>query len=162
MAGGHALPSGLPRPVQGVDGLEAPYWEGTRRHELRIQRCRECATWQWGPEWLCHRCHSWAMGWEAVAPSGALYAWERVWHPTHPALRDAVPYRVALVELPQAGGARVVGTLLGDPLDDAPIGAPVEAVFEDHDADEPPYTLVQWRLVTPSGRPAPESESAPR
>jgi uncharacterized OB-fold protein len=87
------------------------------------------------------------MGWEAVAPTGVLYAWERVWHPTHPALRDAVPYRVALVELPQAGGARVVGTLLGDPVDDAVIGAPVKAVFEDHDGDEPPYTLVQWQLA---------------
>jgi uncharacterized OB-fold protein len=80
-----------------------------------------------------------------------VYAWERVWHPTHPALRDAVPYRVALVELPQAGGVRVVGTLLGDPSEDVPIGALVEAVFEDHEEAEPAYTLVQWRTVTPAG-----------
>jgi uncharacterized protein len=74
-----------------------------------------------------------------------LYAWERVWHPTHPALREAVPYRVALVELPQAGGVRVIGTLVGDARDEPSIGADVEAVFEDHDGDEP-YTLVQWRV----------------
>jgi uncharacterized OB-fold protein len=80
-----------------------------------------------------------------------VYAWERVWHPTHPALRDAVPYRVALVELPHAGGVRMVGTLLGDPAEDVPIGAPVEAVFEDHEDSEPAYTLVQWRTVAPAG-----------
>jgi uncharacterized OB-fold protein len=85
------------------------------------------------------------MGWEAVAPSGVLYAWERVWHPTHPALVDAVPYRVALVELPEAGGVRVIGTLVGDPLAEPVIGAAVEAVFEDHDDTDEPYTLVQWR-----------------
>jgi hypothetical protein len=27
------------------------------------------------------------------------------------------------------------------------IGAPVEAVFEPHDNADPPFTLVQWRLV---------------
>jgi uncharacterized protein len=142
-----ALPPGLPRPKPAGDGLEAPFWEGTRGHELRIQRCQDCATWQWGPEWLCHHCLSWSVGWEAVAPLGELYAWERVWHPTHPALRGAVPYRVALVELPQAGGVRVIGTLLGDPLDEPAIGASVEAVFEDHEDGDEPYTLVQWRTI---------------
>ena len=146
-ASGYALPIGLPQPRPAADGLEAPFWEGTRGHELRIQRCQGCGTWQWGPEWLCHACLGWDMGWEAVAPSGVLYAWERVWHPTHPALREAVPYRVALVELPDAGDVRVIGTLLGDPSGDPAIGTAVEAVFEDHDDADLPYTLVQWRTI---------------
>jgi uncharacterized protein len=154
VAADHALPAGLPRPTAAADGLEAPFWEGTRSHELRIQRCQDCGRWQWGPEWLCHHCLSFAVGWEAIAPSGVLYGWERVWHPTHPALRDAVPYRVALVELPQAGGVRVIGTLLGDPGEEPAIGSAVEAVFEDHDDVDDPYTLVQWRTVPrhPEGR----------
>jgi hypothetical protein len=28
------------------------------------------------------------------------------------------------------------------------IGAPVEAVYEDHDEGKPPYTLVHWRVTT--------------
>jgi hypothetical protein len=64
----------------------------------------------------------------------------------HPALRDAVPYLTVLVELPQAGGVRMVGNLLGDPLQVVVIGADVEAVFEDHDDADPPFTLVQWRI----------------
>ena len=37
---------------------------------------------------------------------------------------------------------------MGDPLQAVLIGAAVEAVFEPHDSADPPYTLVQWRLVT--------------
>jgi uncharacterized OB-fold protein len=139
------LPKGLPRPVPSPDGLDAAYWEGTRAHELRVQRCRSCRGWQWGPEWICHRCRSFELGWERVPGNGRIYSWERAWHPVHPALRERGPYLVVLVELPDAGGVRMVGNLLGDPLEPVVIGAPVVAVFEDHDDAEPPYTLVQWR-----------------
>ncbi len=32
------------------------------------------------------------------------------------------------------------------------IGAEVEAVFEDHDDVDPPFTLVQWRVARLPGR----------
>ena len=141
------LPPGLPAPVPSTDGLDNAYWEGTRRHELWAQRCRRCATWQWGPEWLCHACRSFDVGWERVAPArGRVYSWERVWHPVHPALNDACPYVVLLVELPDADGIRMVGNLAGDPVQPLRIGDEVTACFEDHDEAAVPYTLVHWRL----------------
>ena len=42
---------------------------------------------------------------------------------------------------------RTLGNLLGDPKQDVPIGADVEAVFEPHDDAKPPFTLVQWKLA---------------
>ena len=140
------LPEGLPQPVPLPDGLDAPYWEGTRSHELRLQRCRACQTYQWGPEWTCHRCLSLNVGWETIKARGRIYSWERVWHPVHPALQDTVPYVVVLVELPQAENVRMIGNLIGDPRQPVPIGAEVEAVFEDHREAETPYSLVQWRV----------------
>lgn len=141
------LPKGMPIPVPMADGLDAPYWEATRRGELLVQRCGACGTWQWGPEWLCHACRSFDMKWTPVAPTGMIYSWERPWHPVHPALKDHGPYIVVLVELPQAGNVRMIGNLLGDPLQTVTIGAAVEAVFEPHEDADPPYTLVQWRVV---------------
>lgn len=138
------LPAGLPAPAPLPDGLDAPYWEGLAEGELRVQRCRQCRAWQWGPEWICHACLSFDVGFEAVAPKGRIYSWERVWHPVHPVLVEAGPYVVVLVELPDAGGVRMVGNLLGPAEQEVTIGAPVEAVFERHDGD-PPYVLVQWR-----------------
>ena len=147
MTAARVLPDGLPAPVPASDGLDRRYWEGTRRHELWVQRCRVCATWQWGPEWLCHACHSFDVGWDEVTPQrGRIYSWERPWHPVHAALADGVPYTVLLVELPHAGGVRMVGNLTGDALAPFAIGDEVTAVFEDHDDAEVPYTLVQWRL----------------
>jgi uncharacterized OB-fold protein len=142
-----ALPEGLPRPVPEPDGLSRPYWEGTRRGELWVQRCGACRAWQWGPEWICHACLGFDVGWARVEGRGRIYSWERAWHPVHPALAEAGPYVVVLVELPDAGGIRMIGNLLGDPRQPVPIGAPVEAVFEQHEGVEPPYALVHWRLV---------------
>ena len=141
------LPVGLPRPVPEADGLDQPYWEGTRAGRLLVQRCRECRTFQWGPEWICHRCLAPDPEWAEVAPRGRIYSWERAWHPVHPALRDHGPYVVVLVELPEAGSVRMIGNLLGDPAQDVSIGAAVEAVFEPHDDATPPFTLVQWRTT---------------
>jgi hypothetical protein len=92
---------------------------------------------------VCHHCHSFDLDWEQSSGRGSIYSWERVWHPVHPALTDFGPYLVVLVELPDAGGVRLVGNLLGDPLQDVRIGAAVEAVYEDHDA----VTVVQWRVT---------------
>ena len=140
-----ALLPGLPAPRPAADGLDRAYWEGTRNHELRVQRCRLCETWRWGPEWICHACRSFDTEWLAVEPTGRIYGWERVWHPVHPALKSAVPYVVALVELPQAGAVRMVGNLVGDPRAPVRVGAPVRAVFEDRADGDPPFTLVHWQ-----------------
>ncbi len=144
-AGASYLPAGLPRPVPETDGLDQPYWEGTRASRLLVQRCCGCRGFQWGPEWICHRCLAPDPEWVEVPPRGRIYSWERAWHPVHPALRDHGPYIVVLVELPEAGAVRMVGNLLGDPAQEVPIGAAVEAVFEPHDDATPPFTLVQWR-----------------
>jgi len=140
-----ALPDGLPAPAQ--EPLTKPYWEGTRAGRLVIQRCRGCGKHQWGPEWICHRCHAFDLGWEEVAPRGRIWSWQRPHHPVHAALTGHTPYTIVLVELPHADGIRMVGNLLCAP--DAPvrIGQEVEAVFEPHDDADPPYTLVQWRTI---------------
>jgi uncharacterized protein len=140
------LPPGLPAPVPSRDGLDGPYWEAASQHRLVAQRCAVCARWQWGPEWLCHRCQSFDVSFVEPPGPARIFSWERSWHPVHPVLADHGPYVVVLVEFPQADGIRMVGNLLGDPTQEVTIGAEVEPHFEDHDHD-PPFTLVHWRLV---------------
>jgi len=52
-----------------------------------------------------------------------------------------------VVELPHASSIRMLGNLLGDPRQAVEIGADVEAVFEHHEGAQPPFSLLQWRLV---------------
>lgn len=141
------LPSGLPLPAPSRDGVDAPFWEGTRSHELRVQHCPACGAFQWGPEFCCHRCLRFDPDWVVVEPHGRVHGWTRSWHPTHPALAGHGPYLVAVVELPGAGGVRMIGNVVGDPEAPIAVGQPVEAAFEDHDDATPPVTLVQWRRM---------------
>lgn len=139
------LPPGLPGPAPDAEGLSAPFWAGLRQGRLLVQRCAHCGSWQFGPEWICHRCLAFDPAWTEVEPAGRIYSWERVWHPVHPALQAHGPYLAVLVELPHAGGIRMLGNLLGDPMQDVRIGGAVQGVFEPHDEAAPPYTLLQWR-----------------
>jgi hypothetical protein len=52
-----------------------------------------------------------------------------------------------LVELPAAGHVRMVGNLLGDPMQEVRIGAAVTGVYEHHPDAAPAYSLLQWRLA---------------
>lgn len=93
------------------DGIDTPYWDGLLAGELRLQRCAECRTWIWGPQWLCPHCHTFDPGWESVEPVGTVYSWSRSCYPFISELPVVTPYVTVLVELPQAGDRRVLGIL---------------------------------------------------
>jgi uncharacterized OB-fold protein len=142
------LPAGLPIPAVDAEGLSKPYWDGLRNDRLLVQRCTHCGAWQFGPEWICHRCHAFDPAWVEVEPHGTIFSWERVWHPVHPALKAHGPYLVVLVELPHAGGVRMLGNLLGDPMQEVTPGTPVHGVFESHTEAQATFTLLQWEPAT--------------
>jgi uncharacterized OB-fold protein len=139
------LADGLPIPL--ATELDRPFWDGLRQERLLLQRCRACHRFQWGPEWICHRCQNFDLAYIEVPPEGRIYSYQRVWHPVHPALQTQGPYLVALIEIPHADNVRMVGNLLGDPRQAVAIGAQVEGVFEQHADAEPPFALLQWQLV---------------
>ena len=124
------------------DGLDQPYWDGLLQHELRLQRCTECRTWIWGPQWICAQCHTFEPGWESVEPTGIVYAWSRSHYPFIREYGDRTPYVTALVELPHAGGRRVLGLMPDTHDHDVRIGDTVDGRFElDKDAIWP---LLRW------------------
>lgn len=137
----------IARPEWGSADPDGPYWEGLLEGKLLLQRCKSCATWQWGPEIICHACRSFDLAYMEVAAVGRIYSYQRVWHAVPPVNPDQVPYIIVLVELSDPDGLRVVGNLVGDPLQAVEIGQPVEAVFEHHDDHaEGPYVLIQWKF----------------
>jgi len=139
----------LPAPVPSRDGLDADFWHGLTEEKLLLQRCQACERWQWGAEWVCHRCRSFDLAFEPTEANGIIYSHQRVWHPVHPALADHGPFVIVLVELPHADNVRMVGNLLGDPMQPLEIGAAVTGVFEHHPETEgaaPGFTLLHWTL----------------
>ena len=139
------LRPGLPRPEP--NGLDLPFWEGLQNEKLMIQKCKRCDRFQWGPEWICHRCNNFDLVFQEVKAEGYVYSYQRIWHPVHKALADQGPYVVCLITLPHADNIRLVGNLLGDPEDEVTIGALVEGVYEHHESEEARFSLLQWAMV---------------
>lgn len=129
------------------DGHDAPYWEGLREGELRVQRCGDCRTWLWGPRRMCPNCHGFRLGFEAVPMTGLVYSWCRTHHPYMAEYADRVPYISVVVELPRAGGVRLLGLLDGD---EAAIGDRLTG-FVERPADAA-WPLLRWRRT--EGEPA--------
>jgi uncharacterized OB-fold protein len=128
------------------DGMDEPHWEALRGGRLELQRCKDCATWTWSPRAICPACHSFNMGWQQVEPAGTIYSWTRTWQPFTPEATGHLPYVVVLVELPAAGGRRVMGVLEHADGVTPRIGAAVRGVIESPPDDEH-WPLVRWHLV---------------
>ena len=126
--------------------VDAPYWEGLGGGQLRIQRCTRCRAWKWPADWRCGECGSYSLGWEAVEPVGIVYSWIRTRQPVVPAFADLVPYDNVLVELPQAGGARLMGLLTGA-TDDVRTGRRVTGTFQPASARTIDLPVLTWALV---------------
>ena len=149
------LPSGLPIPVPENDGLDKPYWDATRKGELVCSAAKACGTFQWGPEWICHKCLSFDMGWHKVSGKGSIYSWERPWHPVHPALKGHGPRRGA-----GRAARRRQRAHAGQPVRRSPPGGADRCQRRSgvraHDDAKPPFTLVQWKVAwgasSPSGQ----------
>lgn len=139
---------GAPAPIRDPFDLDAPFWRAAADNRLVIQRCSDCRTWRWGPEWVCHVCHSLKFAYEEVRAEGRLYSWSRAWHAPLPALNAATPYLVGIVELHHAGNVRIVGNLLDNPETSPVIGSQLDAVFERHGGQSPgdPYGLIHWKV----------------
>ncbi len=131
------------KPLPAVEYQEhAPYWEGTRQGELRVQRCADCGRLRWPPHPACPDCLSFATEWVAVTPRGRLYTWNICNQAMHPAFRDEVPFAIVIVELADQPAIRFLGRYVGSDFADLQAGLELEPVFEPVTEE---VTLVNWR-----------------
>lgn len=134
--------------IRGGIGADGPYWDALEAGEFKIARCRGCDTWLMPAHFRCGTCGSWEIGWDDVVPEGVLYAWTRN-HAVSDVLKERrgdLPYVTVLVELPQAGGARVPGILVGDPPS-LKIGARVRGIIRPPGDRARGYATMTWEIV---------------
>jgi uncharacterized OB-fold protein len=114
------------------------FWEAARRGELCLRQCVSCGNFLHMPRAYCSACQSWETRWQPVSGRGHLHSYTVAEHQVHPAF--PVPYTIVLVDLDDAPGVRLVGSLPGVP--DLVIGQAMEAWFERISDD---VVLPQWR-----------------
>jgi uncharacterized OB-fold protein len=131
------------KPLPAIEPLTAPFWEGCRVGELRLQRCASCGAFRHPPRPMCGACRSTDVVWVASAGRGRIWSWTIVHPPVLPAFQTDVPYNVIVVELDE--GVRLVSNLVDAGGDDIQAGAPVEVTF--FPATDT-VTLPRFRLVS--------------
>jgi uncharacterized protein len=133
-----------PRPVPAPDDVSRFYWEAAANHRLLLQRCRACHKMQYPPEICCVHCQAEEFDAAEITGRGVIYSYSVVDRPLHAGFVDALPYVVALVELDDQPGLRILTNLVDVPAQtQLRCGLAVEVVFEKRGS----VTLPQFRLI---------------
>ena len=133
------------RPLPRVTADNRPFWDGTRRHQLVLQRCEECERFRYPPGPVCPDCLSERAEWTPVSGRGRVttfVVFHKAWFPS---FAGDIPYNVIQVELDE--GPRLTANLVGVPNGEIRIGMDVEVVFDDVTPDT---TLPRFRRAGPA------------
>lgn len=114
----------LPHPTE----ISAPYWDGLKAHEVRIQQCDRGHS-LFFPRTHCPVCGSRSLKWSKVSGEGKLYSFTVARIPTMPEFTDEMPQLLAVVELDE--GVRINTTMVGVEPEALKIGMEVRPVFDD-------------------------------
>ena len=130
------------RPLPIISVANRGFWEATKKHELRLQKCLSCNKFHYPISVVCPFCHSTEYEWALTKGRGVVDSWVVYHQSFHPAFAEAVPYAVVQVELEE--GPRLFANLVGVDPKDIHAGTQVKAVFEDVNEE---VTLVQFSPV---------------
>jgi hypothetical protein len=144
----------MSKPVPVPDPASAFFWEGAARGELLIQQCAGCRSYQYPPTVVCEKCQSRGVRPTRVSGRGTLYSLTVLHQAFLPIFAEDLPFTIALVDLDDAPGARMLTNIVDAAPDSLSAGDPLEVVFEPRGE----YALPQFRPAR--ARPAP-SQPAP-
>jgi uncharacterized OB-fold protein len=114
-----------------VDQWTQPFWDAARAHRLVVPRCAQCGTFRLPPTPFCPSCQSQAIDWVQLSGRGTVYSYSIVTRAIIPEMEPCLPYITAVVELPDAGGTRLVTNVVGAPVDQVMVGSAVHVVWDE-------------------------------
>jgi hypothetical protein len=117
----------LPR----VTAANQHFWRGGEQGFLRFLRCRACRTYVHPPAPVCPDCYGRDLAAEAVSGRATVLTFTLNHQPWVPAPDH--PYAIAIVEIEEQRGLRLMTNVVGCPPQDVRVGMPVQVVFEQHE-----------------------------
>lgn len=109
-----------------------PYWQACNDSKLVMQQCGACHKFRWTPSPLCTFCAHDEFEWTELSGKGKIITWTIITHPIHPAAVAKVPYVVAIIELTEQEGLRMISNLVGADAAVIAVDAAVSVEFEAH------------------------------
>src|SRR5262245_3141718 len=105
------------------------FWTGGAEGKLLILRCGACGRWVHPPAATCPEDGS-PLAPEAVSGKGSVFTFTINRHPFNPAVPP--PYVIAIVELAEQEGLRLMTNVVNLDPEQVAIAMPVHVVFEEH------------------------------
>ena len=133
---------------QGVipDELTKPFWDAANEERLVIQNCTACNKLQHPPAATCRQCGSGDnLEWKGMSGRAKIYNYTVVYDTPIRMLQTDQPFNLAVVMLDEDPGIQMYSHLPGTPVDEVPVGAGVEVVFE---ASANGQKVPEWRVVS--------------
>ena len=125
---------------------DKPFYDACNEDRLVVQHCRACNRFQFPPRTMCPRCGQDAnLGWQQVSGRGRIQSRVVVYDSPVSTLIPDQPFNVALISLEEEPTVLMLSHLPGTPVDEVPIGATVEVIFETTPATG--QKVPEWRVV---------------
>ncbi len=116
------------KPLPEIDDVNRPFWQATRRGELRLQRCKYCRH-VWYPAGTnCPKCLSTSFDWGPMSGRGTVWSFIVYHHCWHRGFEKEIPYNVAMIQLEE--GPIVITNIVDVKNEAIKVGMPVKVVFE--------------------------------
>jgi uncharacterized OB-fold protein len=107
------------------------FWQGGADGRLHLLRCQSCGRYVHPPAPRCPGCLGKEVAPEAVSGSATVATFTLNHQPWVPAPDH--PYAIAIVEIDEQKGLRLMTNIVGCPAEDVRIGMRVRVVFEEYD-----------------------------
>jgi len=127
-----AQPSRYDKYLPELNPLTKPFWEYCKKHELRMQYCKNCTEWIWYPKPWCPKCGKReSIEWRKLSGKGIVYSFTVIRQviDNSSAFQADLPFVIGLIELEE--GPRIYSNILGVKLEEVKIEDRVELTFED-------------------------------
>ena len=132
---------------QGVvpDELTKPNFDAANEGRLEMQNCSACNRLQNPPMPTCSQCKSANnLEWKVMSGKGKIYNYGVVYDCPVRLLQEDQPFNLVVITLDDDPGIQMYSHLPGTPVDDVPVGAAVEVIFEETANGQ---KVPEWRVV---------------
>ncbi len=116
-------------PIPLPNELTTPFWDGAANGQLVIQSCNACGHLQHAPEPVCSACLSFDLGSAAVSGKGTVYTYCIATQAFHPWFADRLPFVIAVVELDEQPGLKMITNIVDVDPESVRVGDRVEVTF---------------------------------
>ncbi len=109
-----------------VDAYTEPFWQAAKEDRLVAPKCAACGHFRLPPTPFCPECRSTEVSWTELSGRAEVFSFSVV--RGVPGLPD-ITLVAAVLDLPDAPGARLVGNVVDVDPDEVRIGLPVTVQF---------------------------------